>query len=158
MPDLAKAEQAFKDLQEQGVFTQKQVDEELELSERRASWDCVRVALTLEEAAKAAEKSGDYTGEKLPKKSDELKAAEKVLHETDDPPKPSFYYGGFEENGDGDEDTCARIADDGRGLGGRRRVRLCARVPPPRSYAPTRSRRRRRRRPRKSASAQETGS
>ena len=68
MPDLAKAEQAFKDLQEQGVFTQKQVDEELELSERRASWDCVRVALTLEEAAKAAEKSGDYTGEKLPKK------------------------------------------------------------------------------------------
>ena len=34
MPDLAKAEQAFKDLQEQGVFTQKQVDEELELSEK----------------------------------------------------------------------------------------------------------------------------
>ena len=110
MPDLAKAEQAFRDLQEQGVFTQKQVDEELELSERRASWDCVRVALTLEEAAKAAEKSGDYTGEKLPKKSDELKAAEKVLNETDDPPKPSFYYGGFEENDYGDEDTCARIA------------------------------------------------
>ena len=69
-----------------------------------------RVALTLEEAAKAAEKSGDYTGEKFPKKSDELKAAEKILNETDDPPKPSFYYGGFEENDYGDEDTCARIA------------------------------------------------
>ena len=33
-----------------------------------------------------------------------------VPDENDDPPKPSFYYGGFEENDYGDEDTCARIA------------------------------------------------
>ena len=55
MPDLAKAEQAFKDLQEQGVFTQKQVDEELELSEKGVVGLC-EGHVALEEAAKTAEK------------------------------------------------------------------------------------------------------
>ena len=41
MLDLAKAEQAFKDLQEQGVFTQKQVDEELNCP-NEGRGDCVR--------------------------------------------------------------------------------------------------------------------
>ena len=87
MHDLAKAEQAFKDLQEQGVFTQKQVDEELNCpGEGRG--DCAEVALTLEEAAKAAKKVGSTRAKNYQKKR-QLKAARKYLSETDDPPKPS---------------------------------------------------------------------
>ena len=108
-PALEKAEEAMRDLQERGVFSKAEMDAELELSERRASWDCVRVALSLEAAARDAEKAG--LCEKLPKKSKELKAAEKVLAETDnDPPKPSHYFGSFEDGDYGDEDACARIA------------------------------------------------